>query len=117
MSEEDCSVDVDEGAKGSLNNKPMDLTPVMKRSKAWYMVALMSLCYGVGELSHFLVGTTSRDMAQVCCLYLVLLLTLKNDYTTQDLQYGDQSCLTNDSVLSFPGSENITCSDFGQQET
>ena len=96
MMEEECSVD--EGEKGILGTLEAPDAPVIKRSKAWYMVALMSLCYGVGELSHFLVGTTSRDMSQ-------------------DLQYGDQSCLRNHSTPAFPGSENITCSDYHQQQT
>lgn len=71
----------------------------MKRmSRAWYLVGLMSLCYGVGELSHFLVGTTSRDMSQ-------------------ELQYGDQSCLRNDSIPAYLGGDNTTCSDFTDQQT
>lgn len=70
----------------------------IKRSKAWYMVILMSLCYGIGELSHFLVGTTSR-------------------YMSQDLQYGDQSCLRNNSISAELGSDNATCSDYQTQET
>jgi len=69
----------------------------VKRSRAWYLVALMSLSYGIGELSHFMVGTTSRAMAQ-------------------DLHYGDQSCLKNDSLWN--GLEtNVTCSDFEYQES
>ncbi len=94
--EEDCSVD--EGGKAIFETLEKPDKPVIKRSKAWYMVALMSLCYGIGELSHFLVGTTSRDMSQ-------------------DLQYGDQSCLRNDSVPALLGSENITCSDYLKEET
>lgn len=78
----------------STNNSIVAIT----RSKAWYMVVLMSLCYGVGELSHFLVGTTSRDMSQ-------------------DLQYGDQSCLRNNSIAAQLGGGNTTCSDYLDQET
>ena len=73
---------------------------LVKRRRAWYTAVLMSLCYGVGELSHFLVGTTSRAMSQ-------------------DLQYGDQSCQRNDS-LSVAGADsiaNITCSDYVDEDT
>lgn len=68
------------------------------RSKAWYMVVLMSLCYGVGELSHFLVGTTSRAMSQ-------------------DLEYGDQSCLRNHSFPTELNGGNATCSDYLDEQT
>lgn len=60
--------------------------------RSWYLVVLMALSFGMGELSHFLVGTTTRLMAQ-------------------DLHYGDQSCLirTNASGRAVP---NITCSSY-----
>lgn len=67
------------------------------RGRAWYVVVLMSLCYGIGELSHFLVGTTSRAMSQ-------------------DLGYGEQSCLRNESLQIDLGAFNVTCSDFATKE-
>lgn len=69
----------------------------ISRRRAWYVVGLMSLCYGIGELSHFLVGTTSRAMSQ-------------------ELGYGDQSCLRNESLHYDLNAFNITCSDFATQE-
>lgn len=70
---------------------------IISRRRAWYVVVLMSLCYGIGELSHFLVGTTSRAMSQ-------------------DLGYGDQSCLRNDSLHYDLDAFNITCSEYDTQE-
>lgn len=72
-------------------------TERLKLGKAWYLVILMSMCYGVGELSHFLVGTTSRDMSQ-------------------ELEYGDQSCLRNNSVPAYLGGDNTTCSEYQDKE-
>ena len=98
--EEECMVD-DSGIKAiaaTPDTTDPDLTKVVKRSKAWYMVVLMSLCYGIGELSHFLPGTTSRAMSQ-------------------ELEYGDQSCLRNESVPVHFGGGNTTCSDYSNQET
>jgi secreted protein with Ig-like and vWFA domain len=65
---------------------------------SWYTAVLMSLCYGVGELSHFLVGTTSRAMSQ-------------------DLHYGDLSCQRNDSALEVGDISNITCSHYLDEDT
>lgn len=56
--------------------------------RAWWLVALMATSFGIGELSHFVLGSTSRDMAQ-------------------ELQYGDQSCLLNNT-----GTGEITCADY-----
>ena len=50
-----------------------DLDTSTSRKRSWYMVVLLSLSFGMAELSHFLVGTTTRLMAQ-------------------ELHYGDQSC-------------------------
>lgn len=94
--EEECMVD-ESGIKTIVPTAASDFS-IVKRSKAWYMVALMSLCYGIGELSHFLVGTTSRVMSQ-------------------DLEYGDQSCLRNSSIPEQLGGGNTTCSEYLQQET
>ena len=65
----------------------------ISKCSSWYLVVLMAMAYGVGELSHFLVGIISRSMSQ-------------------ELQYGDQSCLSNS---TSPG--NITCSDLTSEET
>ena len=69
----------------------------ISRRRAWYVVWLMSLCYGIGELSHFLVGTTSRAMSQ-------------------ELGYGDQSCLRNESLHYDLNTFDVTCSDFANLE-
>ncbi|XP_057372732.1 putative metabolite transport protein HI_1104 [Daphnia carinata] len=97
--EEECMVD-GSGVKAIVPTpeKAASDFSIVKRSKAWYMVALMSLCYGIGELSHFLVGTTSRAMSQ-------------------DLEYGDQSCLRNSSVPEQFGDGNTTCSEYLEQQT
>jgi hypothetical protein len=65
---------------------------VKSDKRLWWMVALMALCYGVGELSHFMVGITSRAMSQ-------------------ELQYGDQGCLNNKTDTG-----NVTCSDYSTEE-
>ena len=84
-------------------DKPTTVTAAsgIKNSRAWswYTAVLMSLCYGVGELSHFLVGTTSRAMSQ-------------------DLHYGDRSCQRNDSLAMEVGEiSNITCSHYLDENT
>lgn len=60
------------------------------RLRAWYLVAMMSLSFGMGELSHYLVGSTTKLMAQ-------------------ELHYGDMICFTNSSV---PANNITTCSSF-----
>ena len=63
--------------------------PTIRRGRSWYLVVLMALSFGVGELSHFLVGTTTMLMAR-------------------DLHYGDQSCFPNTNV-SAEIAANVTC--------
>lgn len=98
MEDDSCTGDECATSVNTQDPTAINFKMTIKRSKAWYMVILMSLCYGIGELSHFLVGSTSR-------------------YMSQDLQYGDQSCLRNDSISADLGSDNITCSDYQKQET
>jgi len=62
------------------------------RKRSWYLLVLMSLAFGMGELSHFLVGTTTRLMAQ-------------------DLHYGDQSCMKGPNA-SARIAANVTCSSY-----
>ena len=64
--------------------------------RAWYLVLLMATSYGVGELSHFMVGITSRAMSQ-------------------ELHYGDQSCLR--SSFYDSENENVTCADQPDNDT
>ena len=52
---------------------------MMSVVRAHYSLALLTLSYLVGEMGHFLLGATSRAMAQ-------------------DLQYGDQACLCSDQL-------------------
>lgn len=60
--------------------------------RAWYLVAIMAFAFGMAELSHYLVGSTTKLMAQ-------------------ELRYGDKACFQNDRV---PGREaaNVTCASF-----
>ena len=67
------------------------------RVKAWYLVVVMAFSFGMGELSHFLVGTTTRSMAQ-------------------ELHYGDQSCFKQDNVTAADLG-NVTCPSFKDQTT
>jgi len=57
------------------------------RTKAWYLVAMMSVSFGLGELSHYLVGSTTKLMAQ-------------------ELHYGDMACFKNATIEDFG---NVTC--------
>ena len=52
-----------------------------------YQLALLTCSYVFGELSHFLIGVTSRDVAR-------------------DVHYGDQACFPEDHDLS---GNNETC--------
>ena len=57
------------------------------RFRAWYLVSIMSVSFGLGELSHFLVGSTTNLMAQ-------------------ELHYGDVACFKNATIEDFG---NVTC--------
>nr|XP_026693449.1 protein spinster homolog 1-like isoform X2 [Ciona intestinalis]XP_026693450.1 protein spinster homolog 1-like isoform X2 [Ciona intestinalis]XP_026693451.1 protein spinster homolog 1-like isoform X2 [Ciona intestinalis] len=46
----------------------------------WYCTLILMLCYGFGELGHFLIGVTSREMAQ-------------------DVHFGDVGCVTYDVMV------------------
>jgi len=53
--------------------------PILEKLKPlykWYVLALVSIGYVIGELGHFLIGVTSRA-------------------TAKDLHYGDKSCMYN----------------------
>ena len=65
--------------------------------RSWYLVVVMALSFGMGELSHFLVGTTTRLMAQ-------------------DLHYGDQSCIRSSNV-SAQQAANISCQSYADETT
>lgn len=67
----------------------------ISRKRSWYMIALLSLSFGSAELSHFLVGTTTRSIAQ-------------------ELHYGDQSCLVRANV-SAGMAANASCSAYENQ--
>lgn len=45
-----------------------------------YILAILTLCYIVGELGHYLIGITSRA-------------------TARDIDYGDHACQLNDTTL------------------
>jgi len=57
-------------------------------SKAMFL-AYMSMAYIIGEIAHFMINTTSREVAQ-------------------DIEYGDQGCLANKTIKN----SGVTCSDF-----
>lgn len=62
-----------------------------ERPYVWYCNLVLMLCYAVGELGHFLLGATSRAMAQ-------------------SIHFGDEGCLAmNDTYLA-------TCSNFSTNE-
>ncbi len=44
-------------------------------AQRWCQLSLLTLCYVFGELGHFLIGVTSRDVAR-------------------DIHYGDLACFT-----------------------
>ena len=46
-----------------------------------YFLALMTLSYIVGELTHFLIGTNSREVAR-------------------EIEFGDKACFTNTSKIA-----------------
>lgn len=60
------------------------------RFRAWYLVLMMAVSYGLGELSHFLVGSTTKSMAQ-------------------ELHYGDMTCFRNENATD-EDIGNFTCS-------
>jgi hypothetical protein len=45
-----------------------------------YILAILTLCYIVGELGHYLIGITSRA-------------------TARDIDYGDHACQLNDTTI------------------
>jgi MFS family permease len=57
-------------------------------SKAMFL-GYMSMAYIIGEIAHFMINTTSREVAQ-------------------DIQFGDQNCFANQSIKN----SGVTCSDF-----
>ena len=57
-----------------------------------YYLSLMTLSYIVGELTHFLINTTSRALAR-------------------DLEFGDQSCFKNETAVVVTSEEvSVNCS-------
>lgn len=58
-----------------------------------YQLGLMTVAYIVGELTHFLINTTSKAQAR-------------------EIGYGDKSCFSNDSVAAAPG---VNCSDIKEE--
>jgi hypothetical protein len=48
--------------------------------KKAYILGILTLCYIVGELGHYLIGVTSRA-------------------TARDIDYGDHACQLNDTTL------------------
>jgi len=63
------------------------------KRRAWWLVALMAASYGIGELSHFVLGSTTRHMSR-------------------ELQYGDQSCMFNGT-----DSRTIVCVEYKNEST
>lgn len=59
-----------------------------------YQLGLMTVAYIVGELTHFLVNTTSKSQAR-------------------EIGYGEKSCFTNDSVIE---AESVNCTDLEEED-
>ena len=79
-----------------------------------YQLGLMTAAYIVGELTHFLINTTSkaqvRDREE----------TLNHNWAptllhqAREIGYGEKSCFTNDSVTqTTPG---VNCTDIEEEE-
>ena len=62
------------------------------RLRSWCLVLLMTSSFGLGELSHFLVGSTTKSMAQ-------------------ELHYGLMACFKNDNVTA-EDLGNVNCTSF-----
>ncbi len=62
--------------------------PALPRSVRDYQLCLLTLSYVLGELGHFLIGVTSRDVAR-------------------DIHYGDRACFRNVSASFGNSSSNI----------
>lgn len=55
----------------------IDLSDKFEGLKKAYILGILTLCYIVGELGHYLIGVTSRP-------------------TARDINYGDHACQLND---------------------
>ena len=64
-------------------------------NSAPYHLFLLTFSYVIGELSHFLLGVTSRDIAR-------------------DLHYGDKACFPESNELD--SNQSDICSAFGDLE-
>ena len=63
-----------------------------------YYLSLMTLSYIVGELTHFLVNTTSRALAR-------------------DLQFGDLSCFKNETAVTGEEEEiSVNCTSLKEEK-
>lgn len=56
---------------------------------SWYSTLILMGCYSVGELGHFLIGIVSKPIAQ-------------------DMEFGEQGCISNDSSLSYEVQQECT---------
>ena len=84
----------DEERTGSLQSRQK----VNNKLEQWWLLTLLTASYVVGELGHFLIGVTSRDVAR-------------------SIHYGDVACFenatmtaTSDDRLSTDGDDEISCS-------
>ena len=68
---------------------------MLREPNRYVQLAFLTIAYVLGEMTHWLPGVVSRDMAR-------------------ELEYGDLACYDND---NFNGSENadITCGDLEGQ--
>ena len=62
-----------------------------------YYLSLMTLSYIVGELTHFLVNTTSRALAR-------------------DLQFGDLSCFKNETAVTGEEEISVNCTSLKEEK-
>ena len=56
---------------------------------SWYTTLVLMGCYAVGELGHFLIGIVSKPISQ-------------------DMKFGEQGCIANDSSLPAKDQQDCT---------
>ena len=80
-----------------------------------YFLVLMTSAYIVGEIAHFLINTTAREVFTLLSLFILLLFILFTVHilqVAQDVHFGDKSCFFNE---SFTNSDSLNCSTIKEQ--
>ena len=81
--------------KGFVILQNMELEQGFNRSNAW-LLFLLTVAFVIGEISHFLVGTVSQEMAR-------------------SLNYGDKSCVQHSNASMRFGRTNSECDKFNEE--